>query len=192
MSTRRVLTAFAAFSFSAGRRLMHRSTVHQTVAVTHSFEPAGSDAHGRPAAWLPNQGCGRSAVPVRRRGLPGGATAGSSCGQLESTKASIEGLLAGEDVIDDRTEFLRDQRARDRFALPPNELLVLSVDLGVVLRRAHGGVVERDLEIAIPVQRRLVASARRGVLGARHEATIGMKPRTVGNRWMSSISSSNV
>ena len=86
MSTRRVLTAFAAFSFSAGRRLMHRSTVHQTVAVTHSFEPSGSDAHGRPAAWLPNQGCGRSAAPVRRRGLPGGATAGSSCGQLESTK----------------------------------------------------------------------------------------------------------
>src|SRR3970282_2995855 len=54
----------------------HRSTVHRTVAVTHSYEPAGSDARGRHAAWLPNQRCGRSEAPVRRAGLPGGATAG--------------------------------------------------------------------------------------------------------------------
>ena len=58
---------------------MHRSTVHPLVAVTHSFEPAGSDAHGRHATWLPNQRCGRSETPVRRAGLPGGATAGVWC-----------------------------------------------------------------------------------------------------------------
>jgi len=69
--------------------------------------------------------------PIRRADAQQRQLGGRACqtrpppgfqpGQLESTKATIEGLLAREDVVDNRAEFLGDQGPCDRFAFATNE-----------------------------------------------------------------------
>jgi hypothetical protein len=153
-----VLISFSSFTSLAGRRLTHRSTVHTRVAVTHSFEPAGSDAHGRHVAWLPNQGFDARRRQLGGRACQAGPPPGFRAGQLESTKASIERLQSGEHVVNNGAELLGDERARDRFSFPPHEATILRLDFGEVLRGPDRGMVKRQLEVAIPIARPLVPS----------------------------------
>jgi hypothetical protein len=69
-------------------------------------------------------------------------------------------------VIHNRAEFLRDERPRDRPAFSPDESLILGVNVGEILCGANRGVMERQLEVAIPVAGALVPARRCGIVGA--------------------------
>jgi hypothetical protein len=58
--------------------------------------------------------------------------------------------------------------------------LKLRSDLREVLHRAHRRVMKRNLQVAIPVARSLVAHFPAGVLGARHQATVRMEVTDAG------------
>lgn len=119
--------------------------------------------------------CGRSRRQLGGWACQTGPRLGFRARQLESTKAPIERLLSGAEVVDNGAKLPGDQGARDCFSLAPHGPTILRLDFGEVLPGADHGTVERELETAIPVARPLVPSGRGGILRARHESTIGVK-----------------
>ena len=60
-------------------------------------------------------------------------------------KRSIEGFLLAQHRVNDRGEFLGDERTGDRAAFAPLGSQEFVFDLGEVLNRSHRGVMKRHL-----------------------------------------------
>ena len=84
-----------------------------------------------------------------------------------------------QDGVDDPREFLRDKGAHDQGPFRPAFGQVPALDLGIVLNRPHGGVTEREFEMAIAVLGVSVAGLPAGVLGARDS---GSRSRSAAHR----------
>lgn len=87
----------------------------------------------------------------------------------------VEGFAFRQHGVDDRGEFLGDQRTGNRFAFAALPPLELGLHFWGISDRADRGVVKRDLQIAIPIARALVACFAAGVVRPRHQATIGVE-----------------